>query len=702
MSERAEIAEEQSYLDHAYACLERMRAHAEDLLARADSPNQVEAEILRWHFQERVTSLGDARTPLIFGRLDEELGDSFRIGRRHVRDEKGDAMVVDWRARVAAPFYRATIQDPMGLKRRRRYVIENRKLIDLFDEYLDDPDSVLATSHGGVPDPLLAEIGRARTGQMRDIVATIQAEQDVIIRKPLGQMVIVQGGPGTGKTAVGLHRAAFLLYEHRELLERTKVLIVGPNRLFLSYISQVLPSLGETAAYQTTITALAGSAFRARKTDPADVARLKGDVRMATVIRRAYTLKIEAPTEDIRVAVSGFVFELPATVIRKLIVHAEAEHSLRQARSRFISNARNYLLERYELDIVSAGPEPEEVIDTALRKGDLEKQLAKVWPNTGPEALVRKLLTSRVALQEAAVPDDSDKHSAGDGSGDGVRSHDTWPSTSERQTLQYRSTKDLREGGWSSSDIALLDEAVWLIEGVESRYGHSIVDEAQDLSAMELRMIARRTRSHSMTILGDLAQATTPAGQSSWEEVLGHLGAPRSAELDELSIGYRVPESIMDLANRLLPLAAPGVRPSRSVRPSAEGPRLLRSFDGSLLEDVEQELRALTKLWQSIGVICPELLMEQLIKTLKASELRFATWEKETIDEPIILLPPVASKGLEFDAVLVIEPELIMQEPKGARRLYVALTRAVQHLSIVHEMDLPALLLSDQSLPDQP
>lgn len=694
MSERAEIAEEQSYLDHAYACLERMRLHAEDLLARADSPNQVEAEILRWHFQERVTSLGDARTPLIFGRLDEDIGDSFRIGRRHVRDEKGDAMVVDWRARVAAPFYRATIQDPMGLKRRRRYVIENRNLIDMFDEYLDDPDSVLATSHGGVPDPLLAEIGRARTGQMRDIVATIQAEQDVIIRKPLEQMVIVQGGPGTGKTAVGLHRAAFLLYEHRELLERSKVLIVGPNRLFLSYISQVLPSLGETAAYQTTITGLAGSAFRARKTDPSDVARLKGDARMAAVIRRAYTGKISPPDEDIRAAVSGFVFEVPATVIRKLITQADAEHSLRQARSRFISNVRSYLLERYELAIVSAGPEPEEVIDTALRKSDLEKQLAKVWPNTGPEALVRKLLTSRVTLQEAAISIGSDQNTTERRNGGAdLPSTAVWPSGSERQTLQYRSTKDLRDGGWSASDIALLDEAVWLIDGVDSRYGHSIVDEAQDLSAMELRMIARRTRSDSMTILGDLAQATTPAGQSSWEEVLGHLGAPRSAELDELSIGYRVPEPIMDLANRLLPLAAPGVRPSRSVRPSAEGPRLLRSFDGSLLEDVEQELRALTKLWQSIGVICPELLMEQLIKTLDASELRFATWEKETIDEPIILLPPVASKGLEFDAVLVIEPELIMQEPKGARRLYVALTRAVQHLSIVHEVELPAPLL---------
>jgi hypothetical protein len=459
----------------------------------------------------------------------------------------------------------------------------------------------------------------------------------------------------------------------------------------------VLPSLGETAAYQTTITSLAGSSYRARKSDPADVARLKGDGRMAAVIRRAYVGKIVPIERDIRVSVSGFVFEVPAGVINDLIAKAGAEHSLRHARSRFISNLRSYLLERDELDIVSAGPEPEEVIDSALRKGDLEKLVAKIWPNTGPEALVRKLLTSRAALQEAASSDEAalgpawisstttDDESIGPGTAD-------WPSLEDRKILQYRSARDLREGGWAASDIALLDEAVWLIDGVDSRFGHSIVDEAQDLSAMEFRMIARRTRSHSMTILGDLAQATTPAGQTSWEDVLSHLGAPSLAELSELSMGYRVPEPIMEYANRLLVLAAPGVRPSRSIRPSNEGPRVVASSDGFLLNDVEQEIRALTKLWQSIGVICPELLMDQLIKTLDASELSYATWEKESIDEQIILLPPVASKGLEFDAVVVVEPELIMQEATGARRLYVALTRAVQHLSIVHELPMPELL----------
>ncbi len=666
-----DLSDEQNYIDHAYECLDQMRAHAEELLekAKTDSASEVDKDILRWHFQERVSSLADSKTPLIFGRIDEETQDTYRIGRRHVRDAKGEALVVDWRARVAAPFYRATIQDPMGVKRRRRYVVESRELIDLFDEYLDDPDSVLATSHGGVPDPLLAEIGRARTGQMRDIVATIQAEQDEIIRKPLKQLVIVQGGPGTGKTAVGLHRAAFLLYEHREILEKGKVLIIGPNRLFLSYISQVLPSLGETAAYQTTITGLAGIRYRARREDPAEVARIKGDARMAELLRTVYLDRLQPPVEDVRASFSGFLMRVPRELIARLMdTETAAKHSLKEARDRFINGVERYLLDTYEIDIGAVGPDPEEFVAAALRKSDLEKQLAKIWPKAGPEALVRKILTNKIASESGPLEPE------------------------EAKALRYRSARDLKEGGWSNSDIALLDEAEWLINGVSQRFGHTIVDEAQDLSAMEFRMVARRTRDLSLTVLGDLAQATTPASQTRWEEALEHLGATADAEIDELSMGYRVPQPVMDFANRLLPIAAPGVKPSRSVRPGAEPPRLLQSSDGFLLSDVEEEVRALSKLWQSIGVICPELLIDQLRKIFSESELAFSTWESEDLDEPIVLLPPAASKGLEFDAVVVIEPKLIMEEDTGARRLYVALTRAVQHLSVVHELPLPEAL----------
>ena len=299
---------EQQHLDHAYDCLAAMRERTQATLAIEDmAAQEVDAEIARWHIRERLRSL-DVNVPgLAFGRIDEEgttrlPGPTWYVGRRHVEDEKGEPVVVDWRARVSTPFYRATAADAFGLKRRRRFVMTDRHVDDLFDEVFDDPDSIHAARHGGIPDPLLAELERERTGEMRDIVATIQAEQDVVIRAPLESCLVVQGGPGTGKTAVGLHRAAFLLYEERRLLDEEGVLVIGPNPVFLRYIAQVLPSLGETAVRQSTVERLLGG--RVRAFDPPDVAALKGDPRMAVVLERAAALSVKRPATDLEFATS--------------------------------------------------------------------------------------------------------------------------------------------------------------------------------------------------------------------------------------------------------------------------------------------------------------------------------------------------------------------------------------------------------------
>src|SRR3954447_26190297 len=303
-----EVEAEQRHLDHAYRCLAAMRARTEATVAIDDMAAQaVDGAIARWHLQQRLRAL-DADVPgLAFGRIDEEgtpqqPGTKWYVGRRHVEDERGEPVVVDWRAAVSTPFYRATASDPFGLKLRRRFMMTNRTLDDLFDEVFDDPESVHAARHGGIPDPLLAELERERTGEMRDIVATIQAEQDVVIRAPLESCLVVQGGPGTGKTAVGLHRAAFLLYEHRQLLDEETVLVIGPNPVFLRYIAQVLPSLGETAVRQSTVERLLGG--RVCAFDAAEVAALKGDARMATVIARAAAATIKPPTHDVDIATS--------------------------------------------------------------------------------------------------------------------------------------------------------------------------------------------------------------------------------------------------------------------------------------------------------------------------------------------------------------------------------------------------------------
>jgi DNA helicase IV len=284
-----DLAAEQTYVDHAYRCLAAMRERADRLAHLEEAAAQgVDSAILQDHLRYRLRTLDDDVDGLSFGRLDDEGDDTWYIGRRHVEDAGGDPVVVDWRAEVATPFYRATAADPQGLARRRRFMMSGKLLDDLWDEVFDDPDSVDAAHHGGIPDPLLVELERERTGEMRDIVATIAAEQDMVIRAPLGTCLVVQGGPGTGKTAVGLHRAAFLLYEHRRQLDAEGVLVIGPNPLFLRYIAQVLPSLGETAARQTTLDRLlAGTAYRARGVDDDRAASVKGDGRMAEVVARA-------------------------------------------------------------------------------------------------------------------------------------------------------------------------------------------------------------------------------------------------------------------------------------------------------------------------------------------------------------------------------------------------------------------------------
>lgn len=662
---------EQSYIDESYECLDRMRAHAIQLLERNLEVDTVDEEILRWHLQERVASLADSVAPLVFGRIDDETAHTFYIGRRHVRDAKGDVKVVDWRARAAAPFYRATIHDAMAIERRRRFAMNGRELLDIFDEYLNDPESVVAGSHGGVPDPLLAEISRARTGQMRDIVATIQAEQDEIIRSPLRELVVVQGGPGTGKTAVGLHRTAFLLYEHRAQLERERVLIVGPNRLFLAYISNVLPSLGETAVFQTTVGGLVSIAAQARIDDRPTVARLKGSLRMAELLRRACWGQIHPAEGPLRFNVGRISVDLAKDDVNDALMEGMRAGSYRGGRKRFLDLLGRRILVGHEPELYSLGIDAAVFIESALRKPELDRHLRKLWPNVGHEALLRQVLTNKKTLERAA---------------EGLYSDD------ERKLLQQRSQRDLKEAGWSRSDIPLLDECDALVNGPPQRYGHAVVDEAQDLSSMELRMIARRTHPASMTILGDLAQATAPAAQSSWDDVLNALGRDQNVIFRELTIGYRVPAEIMDFANRLLPLAAPDMRPSRSIRASNERQRITSSSDGYLLQDVEAEVRSLSRLWPSVGIVCPESLIDGLRGALEQSEVDFGAWDSGVLDHPITLLPPLSAKGLEFDAVVVVEPALIMAEDQGPRRLYVALTRAVQHLSIVHEDQLPDVL----------
>ncbi len=675
-----DLASEQEFLDFAQMNLMRMRERAIYLKSLGyQGGNVTEGGVdpdiaAKWDFdkQVRIDALADRPTALCFGRLDRRDDVRHYIGRRHVEDEDGEPLVTDWRAPVAASFYRATVVDPMGLRRRRRFILEGPQLVDIFDEDLLSPDATTAGAF--VPDPLLAEIEHARTGEMRDIVATIAAEQDVIIRAPIEQCVVVQGGPGTGKTAVGLHRAAFLLYEHSDLLKGERLLILGPNPIFLRYISQVLPSLGETSAVQRTLQSLVAARYRVRGEDTMDVARLKGDPRMIEVVRRAVFDRVRAPKEDV-VVQSGFgAVVLPASDVADLI---DASVNSPRPTSQSRELLRNQLVDlawrvhsaKPTTKLADYGPFAEDVRGCAGLKAALDK----LWPAISAGDVVRRLYGNRNVLMRAT---------------DGLLKND------ERDALARKATPRMRDEVWTRADLGVLDEADFLTAGPPRMYEHVVVDEAQDLSALELRMVARRSRRGSTTILGDLAQATAPGHQTNWADALAVIGA-RDAHLDELTVGYRVPAAIIDFANRLLPEAAPTVAPTRSVRVRGEAPSLVAVDAEDVVAMVTHEVVALAATWNTLGVVVPTALFDDVAAALSGYGLSFTDARRASeLDEHITLLAAVASKGLEFDAVLVVEPATIVEEEgaTGVRALYVALTRAVQALTVVHARPLPDAL----------
>ncbi len=673
-----DLVAEQARLDHAHDCLEQMRARAAELTASYEQlarAGDVDAARAQAHLHARLVSLDERRAALCFGRIDEAgpRGESWYIGRRHVEDPARDPVIVDWRAPVAAPFYRATAANALDLHLRRRFVIDGRELLDLFEEIFDDPDHPELASSGGVADPLLAELERSRAGQLRDIVATIQAEQDIVIRAPLDRPVIVQGGPGTGKTAVGLHRAAFLLYEHRRAaLEGARVLVLGPNRLFLRYIGEVLPSLGETAVSQHTVESLAGARYRIRGVDDATTTALKGDARMATVLVNLLHGQVAVPKDTVRLPTTHGTVVLEPDELGRLVSDVLASTTT-------FANARDVIRRRLEAAAVAkfsdpatgAGPEDGAFLAHLRGEGTFSRLLAKLTPSVSAPSLVRRLLGSPTALRRAAA---------------GVLEPD------EVERLRRPSAKKAADEAWTAADLPLLDEAEVLINGTAVTYLHAVVDEAQDLSPMALRMVARRVPSGSLTVLGDLAQATAPASASSWADVAQVLGVAETADRRVLEVGYRLPGEILDWAAGLLPMAAPGVPPTRSVRRTGRPPVLVPVAAGAsadvVADAVAVEAGAMAGDWGLVGVVVPASLAPAVHAAVVAAGLDVSRIDPELLDHHVNVLTAEQAKGLEFDATCVVEPAAIVEE-QSARALYVGLTRCVQELRVVHARPLP-------------
>jgi DNA helicase IV len=663
-----ELAAEQTFLDEALAALVAMRDRSERLLQdliAAGSPDLDYVAAL----SRRVSLLADSPRPLLFGRIDEEDGPTWHIGRRHVEDTEADPVVIDWRAPVAVPFYRASVKDSLGLARRRQIMVDRASVLAVADDLFGGAGDDAQTTRLRGGDALLAELERARTGEMLDIVATIQAEQDEIIRAPLNQLLTVQGGPGTGKTAVGLHRAAFLLYNHPEL-SREGVLVLGPSRAFLRYIAQVLPALGEEAVVQTTIGDIAPKA-KVRSEEPMEVRRVKADPRMGELLRRALDARRRPLAEDVslrvRFARATLSRERVNDLVASIVARPGPYKSGRLAlRSRLVSEARSAFRSSGRLGADEAWFEGE--LTASDEFGGL---LDTLWPSISPTTLVRDLLSSREQLQRCAA---------------GLFSDHEW------QLLLRSRGSTVSSTAWSIDDLALLDEAAFLTGGRSRSYGHIVVDEAQDLTPMQFRMIARRAPSGSVTVLGDLAQATGPWSYADWDEVRRLLPDAAPHHHDELTLGYRAPGRVLDFASRLLSVAAPGIKPTTSIRPGRTDPTIRLVRESELAAAALEEAALLSEDHALVAVVVPEDLVPEVTRSARRSA-RIGLLERDAMTRPITIVPAPASKGLEFDAVVVVEPTAIAgDDGRGLRLLYVAMTRPIQHLSIVHAQPLPSPL----------
>jgi DNA helicase IV len=638
-----DLEAERAHLTFARHSRDRMieRLSAVDPAGAADEVTKDYIEVTVADALEDLHSPGAGN---FFGRIDgtDPQGEveGWYIGRRHIEDDNHDPVVIDWRAPIAAPFYRATAIDALGVDFRRRFTLDDGELIAYLDEHLDDPDAAVAS---GIPDPVLAEIGAERSGEMREIVATIQGEQDVVIRSDIDQVLIVQGGPGTGKTAVALHRAAYLLFDHRARLARDGVLVVGPNRAFLDYIANVLPSLGERTVRQATVQELCIPRIEVTSADDPELARWKGSADRLVDLEDAALQAIGGPAEDIVVPIGVRNHVVTAAEFAGWIATATSGSApINERRARLTAIAQREMLRKSGKDDVwrSCGP--------------LKSAITKAWPTQKPIKLVDGLIPGLKGKKRA----------------------------------------------WTDADQLLVDEANSLLNGSPFTYGHVIVDEAQDHSDVALRVIGRRSPAGSMTLVGDVAQSTTPAGQERWADVFAHL-SPKgtSGVVADLTIGYRVPEPVLRVANRLLPLTGVDATESRSVRMGGDGPSWDIGPASTVAGRVAVATRETKRRHKLTGVVAPLDLHASIAEALADADLVAVDHVHELAPAEVPLFEPHAVKGLEFDGVVVVNPHEILSEgtdvghtARGARLLYVAMTRAVQQLVFVSNAIAPSVI----------
>ncbi len=737
------IGQEQAYLDMLYRLLDEARERTERALARTYGGGdaggtfqaQVEREVTAAEQARRLAQLTAVEHGLCFGRTDAdpspERAGTLYIGRIGLRDDEHEPRLIDWRAPAAHPFYAATPKDPAGLIRRRHIYTRNRTVTGVDDEVFDldrlsEPDRQSLSGEA----MLIASITARRTGRMSDVVATIQAEQDRVIRATLQGVLVVQGGPGTGKTVAALHRAAYLLYTHRRTLERRGVLVIGPNATFLRYISQVLPSLGETDVVLSSIAELFGGVKAAPDDDP-EAAVVKGDPKMVSVLRRAVRNLQRVPPGDLEVTADGVTMTVPRETVLRARDRARGlrkPHNV--ARKVFVTELLGALAAA-EAQALGRQLDPEDLPYTRARLWDeppIRAALDVLWPFLTPQRLVAGLLAAEGALRRAAPglsaaersavlrPGNPDAWTVADvplldeaaqllGTDDTAEKSRRRAAERERRAEEKYAREVLEITGlagqgfvdaatladWNRDTGQQLTTAERAWADPNWAYGHVIVDEAQELSAMAWRMVMRRIPTRSLTVVGDVAQRGSAAGARSWAEMLDPYVRGRWRE-ELLTVNYRTPAEIMAVAADLLADVAPGERPPESVRDEGACPRAVRGLAraASVVAEELAEMGAENGQGGRLAVIAPGARIADLARAIPAAVPGDRT---EVLDAPVALLTVGQSKGLEFDRVVLVDPAGILgQSPAGGHDLYVAITRATRRLTVVYDGELPVSL----------
>jgi DNA helicase IV len=733
VAQSAEIAIEQQHYDRALVEVEKLRRLAQNRLdealsVRGGTPQATtERDMVVAESLARLSGLNFGDQAMVFGRMDfseiqEGLPERVRLGRLSLLSDEMVPLILDWRAPVAEPFYRATPLSPMGLRARAHVGIRHNRVESVTDEPLGEAGADAAER---LSPALFAALERPRTGHMSDIVATIQADQDRAIRHPLPGVLVVEGGPGTGKTAVALHRAAYLIYSHRFPLERQGLAVVCPNRAFRHYVSRVLPSLGENGVVVTTVAGLIRPGIVPAEEDP-EVALLKGSAVMAAVVAKAVRDRQRALPGDLVVDLGSYRLEVDRQRQRQIVRLGRSRRGPHNSVRRWVERALIDQLmaqldeaERRLLGRPRANRDDQEVRRQLRRHPAVVAALERMWPVLSPEELLHDLFGSRALLRLAGAGTVAEK---------------------DIDRLYRPRQNDVDQVAWTRSDLALLDEAASLLEPEDSAraqeagharagpqtegapptylasFGHLVVDEAQDLTPMEVRVLGRRCPTGSATFVGDLAQATGRRhGLAGWQELVAEFSAARDRHpwvsgsrsrppeaafaKRRLSVSYRTPQEVMQVAGRLLVEIPEAGEPPEVVRSSGEASVLIRASRPELAAAVcrlvlgwESQMSAGT-----IAVITHARLIGELAEALADTGADIGTGETELDQHRINVLTVETAKGLEYDAVAVVAPEAILGDPAGEtagrRALYVALTRATSRLAILTCGETPKPLL---------